>query len=58
MLQAIDELITIACEANIPAEIYHFKSTGQRNWHLFDQVVAMVEKARAEGLQATTDVYT
>jgi N-acyl-D-amino-acid deacylase len=58
MLEAIDELITIAREANIRAEIYHLKSSGQANWHLFDQAVAMVEKARAEGLQITADVYT
>ena len=58
MLEAIDELLTIAREANLPAEIYHFKASGQPNWHLFDQAVAMVEQARAEGLQITADVYT
>jgi N-acyl-D-amino-acid deacylase len=58
MLEAIEELITIAREAKIRAEIYHFKSSGRPNWHLFDQAVAMVEKARAEGLQITADVYT
>lgn len=58
MLEAIDELLTIAREANLPAEIYHFKAAGQPNWHLFDQAVAKVEQARAEGLQITADVYT
>ena len=58
MIAALDELITIAREAEIPAEIYHFKSAGQANWPLFDQAVAMVEQARAEGLQITADVYT
>ena len=58
MLEAIDELLTIAREAKIPAEIYHFKASGQPNWHLFDQAVEKVEKARAEGLQITADVYT
>jgi len=58
MLRAIDELLTIAHEADIRAEIYHLKSAGQSNWHLFDEAIAMVERARAEGLQITADVYT
>ncbi|MGA9574672.1 MAG: D-aminoacylase [Lysobacterales bacterium] len=58
MLEALQELITIAREANIRAEIYHFKSSGKPNWPLFDQAVDMVEKARAEGLQITADIYT
>jgi N-acyl-D-amino-acid deacylase len=58
MLAAIEELITIAREAEIRAEIYHLKSSGKANWPLFDEAVAMVEAARAEGLQITADVYT
>ena len=58
MLEAIDELITIAREAGIRAEIYHLKSSGQQNWHLFDDAVKMIEDARAEGLHITADVYT
>jgi N-acyl-D-amino-acid deacylase len=58
MIEAIDELLTIAREAKIRAEIYHLKSSGQPNWHLFDKAVQMVEDARAEGLDITADVYT
>jgi N-acyl-D-amino-acid deacylase len=58
MIEALEELLTIARDANIRAEIYHIKSSGQSNWHLFDEAVAMVERARAEGLQITADVYT
>jgi N-acyl-D-amino-acid deacylase len=58
MLEAIEELLTIAREAEIRAEIYHLKSSGQSNWPLFEQAVKMVERARAEGLQITADVYT
>jgi N-acyl-D-aspartate/D-glutamate deacylase len=35
MLAAVDELLTIARDAAIRAEIYHFKSSGQANWPLF-----------------------
>jgi len=58
MLEAIEELLTIAREADIRAEIYHLKSSGQSNWPLFDTAIEMVERARAEGLQITADVYT
>jgi N-acyl-D-amino-acid deacylase len=58
LLEAVEELITIAREAGIRAEIYHFKASGQANWPLFDQAVARVEAARAEGLEITADVYT
>jgi N-acyl-D-amino-acid deacylase len=58
MLEAIEELITIAREARIRAEIYHLKSSGQQNWPLFDAAVKMIEDARTEGLQITADVYT
>jgi N-acyl-D-amino-acid deacylase len=58
MLGALDELITVAREANIRAEIYHLKSSGRANWPLFDEAVAMVERARSEGLDITADIYT
>lgn len=58
MIEAIDELLTIARDADIRAQIYHLKSSGQPNWHLFDKAVAMVEDAQAEGLEITADVYT
>ena len=58
MLEAVEELLTIAEEAEIGAEIYHLKSSGQSNWPLFDEALKMVERARAEGLQITADVYT
>jgi len=58
MIEAIDELLTIAREANIRAEIYHLKSSGQPNWHLFDEAIAMIESAQEDGLEITADVYT
>jgi N-acyl-D-amino-acid deacylase len=56
--EAVAELIRIAREAGVPAEIYHLKASGQANWYKMDSVFAMVEKARAEGLKITADMYT
>jgi N-acyl-D-amino-acid deacylase len=57
LVEAIDELIRISREAKIPAEIYHLKAAGQRNWPKMDRVLEMIEAARAEGLKITADMY-
>jgi len=58
LVEAVDELIRIAREAGIRAEIYHLKAAGKPNWPKLDEVIANVEKARAEGLDITADIYT
>lgn len=58
LLEAVDELIEIAREANIPAEIYHLKAAGQPNWGKMDAVIQKVEAARVQGLRITADMYT
>lgn len=58
LTEAVDELLRIAREARIPAEIYHLKAGGSENWPKMDQVIEMVEKARSEGLKITADMYT
>ena len=58
LLEAIDELIQIAREGDVAAEIYHLKMAGRQNWDKFDDVVARVEAAQAEGLEITVDIYT
>lgn len=58
LLEAVDELITIAREAEIGAEIYHLKAGGKDNWGKMDEVFRKVEAARAEGLDITADMYT
>jgi len=58
LIEALDELLRVAREARIPAEIYHLKAAGQANWNKLDEVVAKVEAARAEGLTITADMYT
>ncbi len=57
LLDAVQELITIAEEADITSEIYHFKASGNANWHLLDSAITLVENARKKGLAVTTDMY-
>lgn len=58
LLDAVDELLTIAREARVPAEIYHLKASGRANWGKLDSVIAKVDSARAAGLRITADMYT
>ena len=58
LLEAVEELITISKEANIPAEIFHLKAGGKDNWPKMDSVIKRVERARKEGLDITSDMYT
>ena len=57
LLEAVDELITIARDAGIHAEIYHLKAAGKANWHKLQGVIEKVEAAQQEGLQITADMY-
>ena len=58
LLESEDELLTIANEAGIPAEIYHLKQSGKKNWGKLDRVIQKIDSARAKGLKITTDMYT
>lgn len=57
LLEAVKELITIADQAQLPAEIYHFKASGNANWHLLDSAITLVDQARSKGLDITADMY-
>jgi N-acyl-D-amino-acid deacylase len=58
LLESADELIRIAREAGVPAEIYHVKAAGEANWPKMDALIAKVDSARAAGLRITADMYT
>ena len=57
VLKALDELIATARKANVAAEFYHMKAAGKPNWGKLDAMIEKVEKARAEGLKITADMY-
>lgn len=57
LVESVEELIRISREASIPAEIYHLKAGGEKNWPKMDRVIALVEAARREGLRITADMY-
>ena len=54
---SMDEVFRIAREAQIPAEIWHFKTAYQANWGRMPAALARLEAARAQGLDVTADIY-
>src|SRR5256886_4756170 len=58
LLEAFDELLHISREAHIPAELYHIKALGQKNWGKMDTLLARIEAARKEGLPVRANMYT
>jgi N-acyl-D-amino-acid deacylase len=58
LFEALDELIRISREANIPAEIYHIKAAGQKNWPKEDEFLSRIEAAQKQGLKIRANMYT
>src|SRR5213595_2223900 len=57
LFEALDELLRIAREANIPAEVYHIKAAGKQNWSKVDDLLSRIEAAQKEGLKITANMY-
>lgn len=57
IIEALDELTTVAREAHLPAEVSHIKLSGPTAWGRADEIIAYLDKARASGLTITEDEY-
>ena len=57
LLEAVQETVDIARASGAPAEIYHLKVAGRRNWDKLDALIAAVDKARTGGTRITADMY-
>jgi len=57
VLDAIDEAVRIGREGKLPVEIWHLKAAGKANWGRMPELVARIEKARAEGVDVAADTY-
>ena len=57
LMQALNETIAIARSSGAPAEIYHLKAAGKRNWGKLDSLIHTVDAARAAGVRISADMY-
>src|SRR2546425_9732802 len=54
---SMKEVFEIARRANIPAEIWHFKTAYKQNWGRMPEMLRRIEAARRQGLKITANVY-
>lgn len=57
IIEAMEEAMEIGRRAELPVEIYHLKASGESNWDKMPQVIDMINRARADGLDITADMY-
>ncbi len=57
LLESVAEVIRIADEAGIPAQINHHKAAGATQWGWSEQTLAMIDSANAAGLSVVHDLY-
>ncbi|MCE5196332.1 MAG: amidohydrolase family protein [Negativicutes bacterium] len=57
LLASVEEAIDIARQAEVPLQISHLKCLGKSVWGRAEQVLALLDAARAEGLEISFDQY-
>lgn len=57
LIGAVNEALRIGREAHLPVHISHIKALGTDVWGQSDTVIALVNDARASGLEVTADQY-
>ncbi len=57
LIEAVQEAIVISREANIPVVLTHHKAIGQPMWGASVKTLAMIDSARAIGLDIMADQY-
>ena len=54
---SVREAIGIGREAGVPVHVSHHKASGKDNWGRTAETLAIIDAARADGLDVTVDVY-
>jgi N-acyl-D-amino-acid deacylase len=57
LLDSVAETIRVGREARLPVQIQHHKAVGKPQWGWSRKTLAMIDAARAEGLDVTLDMY-
>ncbi len=55
--QAIDEILAIGRETGIPVQVTHIKLAMVEWWGQADRLLGVLDKARADGIDVTADIY-
>jgi dihydroorotase/N-acyl-D-amino-acid deacylase len=57
LLEAVREAIQVGREGGLPVQVSHIKAAGRAHWGRVPEALALIDAARAEGLDVRADVY-
>lgn len=57
MMEAVDELLRIGRDANLPVHISHIKLADRQFWDTTGELLAKLDAAREEGIRVSADIY-
>jgi len=57
VIEAINEALDIGRAADLPVQVSHFKVSAPANWGRSRETLALIERARRDGLDVTIDQY-
>lgn len=57
LLESIGDVLRLSRATGIQAQISHLKTSGKANWHKVEAALALLNAARAEGLNVQADRY-
>lgn len=57
IVDSMKEIIRIGKESKVKIHFSHFKICGKNNWHKADEMIALIEKAKKEGVEISFDQY-
>jgi N-acyl-D-amino-acid deacylase len=57
LVDAIGEALEVGRRAGVPVQLSHHKASGRRNWGRVETTLAMIDRARDEGMDVLADQY-
>jgi N-acyl-D-aspartate/D-glutamate deacylase len=57
VVEAVEEALRVGREGGCPVQISHHKACGRSNWGKVETTLAMIDRARAEGVDVHMDQY-
>ena len=57
LIESLEEAIEIARSTGVKLQISHIKAMGEKNWHLVDEALNLIETAKSGGVDVDFDVY-
>lgn len=57
LIPAIEEVIAVGRATGVRVQVSHLKAAGKPNWPQMERAIALIEAARAEGVDVMADAY-